>query len=79
MIDVFHKDQSEPLSDDRKRAISGIKDMAQDLFVLIDGEIKAAAGSAKDSDTEGAINRCGAVAKTELETAIMWAVKGLTK
>lgn len=64
-MDVFRKEYK-PLSDAQKAQMEMIKEMAQELWDVID------ANSTPDN------GRMMAVAKTNLEQAIMWAVKGLT-
>lgn len=62
MADVFRKDYV-VLSDDQKIAIADIKDKAEELYALF----------AKQTPS-----REIAVAKTELETSVMWAIKAIT-
>ena len=62
MADPFRKEYRE-LSDAEKNALTVLKESAGSLYVLI------------DSMTE---SREKSIAKTKLEEAVMWAVKGLT-
>ena len=62
MSDIFHK-AYRPLSDEEKASMSDIKDKAEELFSLFD---KAPQG------------REVALAKTNLEQAVMWAIKAIT-
>lgn len=63
MADVFRKNYTE-LSALQKSDVASVKDKAQELYDLLD---KVAADP-----------RSIAVAKTNLEQSIMWAVKGIT-
>lgn len=58
-----------PLSEDEKASVSEIKEAAAKLYDLMEDAIKASPSPAA---------RCIAVAKTNLEQAVMWAVKGIT-
>lgn len=69
MSDVF-KRQYRPLSDQEKEFIDNLKHQAEIVYGLIEQSIPKGEHSER--------TRCLAIAKTELETAIMWAVKGLT-
>lgn len=62
MSDVFRQEYT-PVSDERRAQVLELKKKAQELYDLIEA---------------GPDGREKSVAKTELETAIMWAVKGLT-
>ncbi len=66
MTDTFRKEYK-PLSDFQKERMKEIKDIAESLEIAI--------GVCTDSNN----GREMAVAKTNLETSIMWAVKGITK
>ena len=77
-MDIFHKDKSKPLDEQQTAMVDEIKTKAEELWMLIDTSVGNRAAKA-EGDMGGVINRCGAVAKTELETAVMWAVKGITK
>lgn len=63
MSDVFRK-VYQPLSEEQKAIIEGIKEKAQGLYDYID---------ASNSDP-----RMKALAKTKLEESVMWVVKGIT-
>ena len=65
-MDVFRKEYK-PLSDDQKAYIGTFKDKAEELL----NEFNAAEFLSPDK-------RCMAVAKTNLEQAIMWATKAIT-
>jgi hypothetical protein len=64
MTDVFRKEYV-PLTDVKKKLISNIKDDAQKLYDSIEASL-------------GADTRMLALAKTNLEQSIMWAVKAIT-
>lgn len=66
MPDTFRK-TFKPLTDDQKSQMNGIKSYAEQLELMINE------ATTKENGREMA------VAKTNLETAIMWAVKGITK
>ena len=67
MADIFRKVYS-PVSEEKKAIVAKVKDKAQELYdILIDADTVA------NADGRGL-----AIAKTELETSIMWAVKALT-
>lgn len=65
MTDVFRKEYVN-LSDEVKAKIASIKDKAQWLY----DEIEA--------DITGSDQRMRALAKTNLEQAVMWAIKAIT-
>lgn len=67
MPDTFRKEYA-PLSENQKAWMNEVKDKAEELLLAID--------KPREGDFKG--NREIAVAKTQLETAIMWAVKGIT-
>lgn len=62
MSDVFHKVYN-PVDEESSKLIVDIKDKAEELYALME---KAKPG------------RENALAKTNLEQAVMWAVKGIT-
>lgn len=64
-LDIFRKEYK-PLSDDQKNLISNIKDNANLLYITFDSP-------SFDHD-----KRMMALAKTNLEQAIMWAIKAIT-
>lgn len=67
MTDVFRKEYR-LLSDSQKHAIVLIKDKASELLNLFEDS----------SANQNIDNRAMALAKTNLEQAIMWAVKAIT-
>lgn len=69
MSDVFRKVYT-PISEEKKARIESIKDKAQELYDLIAGD--------PNEGMSGDTARMLALAKTNLEQSIMWAVKGLT-
>lgn len=71
MSDVFHKEYK-PLTDDQKNLVAKIKDTAQELYNLYDSMLEIETGN------DSRAREC-ARAKTDLETSVMWAVKGITK
>ncbi len=64
--DTFRKEYK-PLSEDQKKVMNEVKTIASDLKRVINAVVSPDNG------------REMAIAKTNLETAIMWAVKGITK
>jgi hypothetical protein len=68
MTDTFRK-QYKPLTEDQKSWINSFKDMAQKLH----DEFESASYTQNDSD-----KRMIALAKTNLEQSIMWAIKAIT-
>lgn len=69
MSDAFRKEYK-PLTEDQKAQMQAIKDQAEQLEGLLNGVL--------DPNERSERARCIAVAKTQLETAIMWAIKGVT-
>lgn len=69
MTDTFRKEYT-PLDEEQKASMSAIKDKAQELLDLFDKSVSPEERSER--------SRCMAVARTNLETTIMWAVKGVT-
>lgn len=69
MDDTFRKKYTE-LSDAQKEQVRLIKDEAGALLMLMDGAVP------KNERSER--SRCMQLARTNLEQAIMWAVKGVT-
>ena len=66
MSDTFRKEYK-PLREEKKTQMKHTKDLAESLESFI------------NEHTTPENGREMAVAKTQLETAIMWAVKGITK
>jgi len=62
---VFRKEYR-PLTDEEQASVNRVKETAQTLYAII------------DSPSAAADPRSLAVAKTKLEEAVMWAVKGFT-
>ena len=58
------------LSDEEKCAMSTGKDTGLALWMIFDGMLK--------DETDPDKRRCYALAKTKIEEAVMWAIKGLT-
>ncbi len=69
MTDTFRKKYT-PLDDEQKQQMSDVKDKAQELLDLFNTVVSLEERSER--------SRCMAVARTNLETTIMWAVKGVT-
>lgn len=69
MTDTFHKNQY-PLSEDQKQYVLRIKTEAEVLLSIMDEAIHPNDRSER--------SRCMNIARTNLEQAVMWAVKGLT-
>lgn len=67
--DTFRKDYT-PLDEEQKEKMTAIKDKAQELLDLFDSTVTREERSDR--------SRCMAVARTNLETTIMWAIKGVT-
>ncbi len=67
--DTFRKEYK-PLSDIQKSQMEVIKERAEDLL--------AAMNDVSQPEERSERSRCMAIARTNLETAIMWAVKGVT-
>lgn len=65
MTDTFHKEYK-PLTEEQKTQMIAIKGIAESLETAI------------NESTTPQNGREMAVAKTNLETAIMWAIKGVT-
>lgn len=59
------------LGEEEKVLMGRIKDMGLDFFECIDAEASKGINGMIDP-------RCGALAKTKIEEAVMWAIKGLT-
>ena len=74
MTDVFRNKYRE-LNDMEKRELENIKTIARDLYKAIEFNTKAGVPDPEDHGN----GREMALAKTKLEEAVMWAVKGLTK
>lgn len=66
-MDTFRK-EFKPLTEEQKLWMNEVKEKADELLLAID--------KPRNADFSG--NREIAVAKTNLETAVMWAVKGIT-
>lgn len=69
MSDTFRREYK-PASPEVKAQMDAIKDAAENLEGLFNGVL--------DPNERSERARCIAVAKTNLETAIMWAIKGIT-
>jgi hypothetical protein len=69
MVDTFRKVYT-PLDDEQKEKMDAIKNKAQELLDLFDSTVTREERSDR--------SRCMAVARTNLETTILWAVKGVT-
>lgn len=70
MNDTFRKEYT-PLTEEQKTQMAAIKDKAQELLDLFNSVLST---PEERSDR----SRCMAVARTNLEQTIMWAVKGVT-
>lgn len=69
MSDVFRKEYK-PLSEKQKTQMADIKTEAENLLAQMDFAVDIGERSER--------GRCMNVARTHLETAIMWAVKAVT-
>lgn len=67
--DTFRKEYT-PLSDEQKAQMAAVKNQAQVLLDLFDAAVPTTERSER--------SRCMAIARTNLEQSIMWAVKGVT-
>jgi hypothetical protein len=68
--DVFRK-QYQPLSEDQKVYMEAFKDKAEELIKEFE--------ASENTPFLDVNKRCMALAKTNLEQAVMWAVKAITK
>lgn len=68
-MDTFRKEYT-PLEDEQKQQMVAIKDKAQELLDLFNQAVPTEERSER--------SRCMAVARTNLEQTVMWAVKGIT-
>lgn len=74
MTDTFRKEYK-PLTDEQKKAVELVKSKAEELMqVIIDTQY----ASFGDNPVNPGGTRESNLAKTNLEQAIMWAVKGIT-
>lgn len=69
MSDTFRKEYT-PLDDEQKKNMADIKNKAEELLSLFN--------TAVPTDERSERSRCMAVARTNLEQTIMWAVKAVT-
>ena len=69
MQDTFRKEYK-PLTDEQKVQMANIKNAAESLLLSMNEAVPA--------DERSERSRCMAIARTNLETAIMWAIKGVT-
>jgi hypothetical protein len=69
MMDTFRKEYT-PLDDNQKMYMQKIKELAENLLFAMN--------EAVPQDERSERSRCMAVARTNLEQAVMWAVKGVT-
>lgn len=68
--DTFRKEYK-PLTEEQKTQMELIKTKAEELMRVLDLNTPL-------PGVNGVAGRCMSIAKTELETAIMWAIKGVT-
>lgn len=68
-MDTFRKVYT-PLSVEQKEQMNAIKDKAEELLALFNDAVP--------TDERSERSRCMAVARTNLETTVMWAVKAVT-
>ena len=69
MSDPFRKEYT-PLTDEAKAQMLEVKEKADELLALFNKIVP--------SEERSERSRCMAIARTNLETTIMWAVKGVT-
>jgi hypothetical protein len=75
MNDVFHKTFRE-LTDSEKKLMEEIKTKAEELISLYDKVLTSP--SVEEAPVPAKVGRPVSIAKTELESSVMWAIKGLT-
>lgn len=68
-IDLFRKEYT-PLTDEQKGQMAELKNIAQDLLDAMNQTVAPEERSER--------SRCMAIARTHLETAVMFAVKAVT-
>jgi hypothetical protein len=68
-MDTFRKEYT-PLSDEQKEQVDYIKSTAETFEAILDTYVS------RDERSER--SRCMAIARTNLEQAVMWAVKAVT-
>jgi len=68
-MDTFRKEYT-PLTDEQKQMVADLKDAGQETLNLMNGLVP--------TDERSERSRCMAIARTNLETAIMYAVKAVT-
>lgn len=76
-LDVFHIEKGE-VSQEMQEHIEIVKNLAGQLHDAITNATNAKLGIGVHSHPEQ-VRRCEAIGKTNLEAAVMWAIKGLTK
>ncbi len=69
MSDTFRKEYT-PLTEEQQSQVAVIKENAEHLLGLLNGFV--------DPNERSERSRCMAIARTNLETTIMWAVKSVT-
>lgn len=69
MTDTFRKNY-QPLTEEQKTQMAAVKDRAEEMLNLFNKIVPA--------DERSERSRCMAIARTNLEQTIMWAVKGIT-
>lgn len=69
MTDTFRKEYK-PLTEEQKMQMAAVKDQAEALLETFNKIVPAEERSER--------SRCMAIARTNLEQTIMWAVKGIT-
>lgn len=69
MSDTFRKEYK-PLTKEQVTQMTDVKAVAEDLLDIMN--------QIAPSEERSERSRCMAIARTNLETAIMWAVKGVT-
>lgn len=68
--DTFRRQVSD-ITEEQRMAVDQVKAKAEELLALFDAATPL-------PGVNGVVGRCLATAKTNLEQAIMWAVKGIT-
>ena len=69
--ELIIKKEYKPLTDEQKAQMDLVKEKAEELMSILDNNTPLPGVS-------GVKGRCMSIAKTELETSVMWAVKGIT-
>lgn len=69
MTDIFRKEYT-PLTDEQKEQVAKLKEYGEEVLVTMNSFVP--------TDERSERSRCMAIARTNLETAVMYAVKAVT-